>query len=240
LEEDWLCGADCLEQVLRLQITDLLSSARPPETPRPARVPLGLMLFSRGYLNEDQFKAALDGHRQSGARLGDVALQLGFVSEEQVAAALAGQWGYPVFSFKNAPPELPSLVPVHLMELHQMLPIQFVGDGRKVLVGFATRVEHSMIYGMERMLRCSVSPCFITVSEFRARIRTLSLKRRETEFIFDRVASHLEMAQIVKSYVLQTSAVEISLALCREYLWARVAGASQALDLLFKLDIPQT
>jgi hypothetical protein len=238
ISEDWFCGVDCLEASLRERFADLAGAARPAETQRRARVPLGLMLFSRGYLSEEQFKTTLDAHRHTGARLGDVALQFGYVSEEQVAAALAGQWGYPVFSFKNASAQLPLLVPFHLMELHQMLPIQFIDDSTKLLVGFATRVEHSVVQGVERMLGCAVAPCFVTMSDFRARMQVFSSMRPATERVFDQIATPLEMAQTVKDCVLQVGASEVRVALCREYLWIRILGASEQPDLLFKLESP--
>jgi hypothetical protein len=237
LFDDWVCSPDCLEYALRARFADLSSAMRPAEPPRPARVPLGLMLFSRGYLNEDQFRTALDAHRTHGGRVGDIALQFGFVSEEQVAAALAAQWGYPVYSFKNVPAQLPALVPVHLMELHQMLPVQFLDDNHKLMVGFATRVEHGVLTGIEKMLGCIASPCFVTAGDFRSRMQTLSTMRRDSEFVFAE-CSHFEMAQTVKSYSVEHGAESLAFALCREYLWVRASGAEKQIDLLFKVPLP--
>ena len=237
--DQWICGPDCLEFALRERFAGLSNPARPAEAPRPARVPLGLMLFSRGYMNAEQFRTALDAHRDSGARVGDIALQFGFVNEEQVAAALAAQWGYPVFSFKNVPAQLPLLVPIRMMELYQMIPVQFLEDGRKLLVGFATRVEFSVIQGLEKMLNCVASPCFVTASDFRSRMAAFSAMRRDSEMIFDHPSHSLEMANIVKTYSNQINAEEIRFALCREHLWVRLTSAEQQLDLLFKLEIRQ-
>jgi hypothetical protein len=238
LFEDWACSLDCLEYELQARFAGLSRAVRPVEPPRPARVPLGLMLFSRGYLSEDQFRTALDAHRTHGGRVGDIALQFGFVNEEQVAAALAAQWGYPLFSFKNVPAQLPQMVPVHLMELHQMLPVQFLDDTRKLMVGFATRVEHAVLQGIEKMLHCVASPCFVTAGDFRSRMHTLSAMRRDCEFVFAE-CSHYEMAQIVKSYAAENAAESVAFALCREFLWVRAAGPEKQIDLLFKVALPQ-
>lgn len=238
LFEDWACSSECLEYELRSRFAGLSGTMRPAEPPRPARVPLGLMLFSRGYLSEDQFRTALETHRTYGGRVGDIALQFGFVNEEQVAAALAAQWGYPVYSFKNAPAQLPLMVPIHLMELHQMLPVQFLDDGRKLLVGFATRVEHGVLQGIEKMLGCVAAPCFVTAGDFRSRMQTLSGMRSDCEFVFAE-CSHYEMAQIVKSYALENAAESITFALCREYLWVRATSPDKHIDLLFKVALPQ-
>ena len=236
--DEWICGPDCLEFALRERLSGVSAAARPVQAPRPARVPLGLMLFSRGCLSEEQFRTALEAHRNSGARVGDIALQFGFVNEEQVAAALASQWGYPVFSFKNAAPELPLLVPVRLMELHQMLPVQFLDGTRKLLIGFATRVEFGVLQGVERMLDCVASPCFVTAGDFRSRVRQFSGNRNESELVFDHPSSHLEIAHILRSYSLQIHAEDVRYAVCREHLWARLTSPEQQLDLLFKLETP--
>lgn len=236
---DWFCSPDCAELDLQRRFAEFTGTTRTIETPRPARVPLGLMLYSRGYLTDEQFKIALETHRASGARIGDVALQLGFVSEEQVAAALSAQWGYPVCSLKGAPPDLHQFVPVRLMQVHQMLPIQFVEDTQKLLIGFATRVEHSVIQAVEGILACVASPCFVTFTEFRSRVHTFSSLQVETEFVSDGIATALDMAHTVKRYLIDTEATEVRISRCREYLWTRVLGSERPFDLLFRLEVHQ-
>ena len=232
---DWFCSVPCLEFDLQRSLARLTSAAPPAEAPRPSRFPLGLVLYSRGFLNAEQFKIALEQHRSSGSRIGDVALQLGFVNEEQVALALSAQWGYPLLPSKSIPAQLPLLVPAHLMEIHQMLPIQFTEETQKLLLAFATRIDYSALHGIEQMLACVAEPCFVTMSEFRSRMQALPEKRREAEFVFDRISNPLEMAEIVKSYVAQTAAEEVRICPCHEYLWVRVISARQSLDLLFRL-----
>jgi len=239
LDGEWYCGADCLESALTQRFTNLAHSARPVETKRPARFPLGLMLFSQGSMNEEQFKVALENHRSSGERIGDVALHLGFVNEEQVAEALAGQWGYPVFSMKNAPAGLPLLVPARLMELHQMLPIQFLEDSGKLQIGFATRIEHAVLQGVERVLGCVSAPCFITITEFRARLQQVPWRSGSSEFVFENLSNPAEMAENVKDHLVSSGATGLRFARCREYLWVRLTGLPQPLDLLFRLEMPQ-
>lgn len=236
LDREWYCSADCLESALTQSFTNLTNSSRPVESKRPARFPLGLMLFSQGSMNEEQFKLALENHRVSGERIGDVALQLGFVNEEQVAEALAAQWGYPVFSMRNAPLELPLIVPVRLMELHQMLPVQFIEDSGKLHIGFATRIEHSVLQGVEKIMGCVAAPCFVTISEFRVRMQHFPWRSGTGEFVFDYLSSPSEMAEAVKDHLVRTGATGLRFARCREYLWVRLSGLPQSIDLLFRLE----
>jgi hypothetical protein len=235
LAEDWFCGPECLELALRTRFAEVIRQWKPVEAPRPARVPMGLMLFQRGSMNEEQFKAALEEHRASGARIGDVALQLGFVSEEQVAAALAAQWGYPVYAMKGVLPRPPYQIPTLLMQMHQMLPIQFLEDTRKLLVGFATRVDHAVIQGIEKVLGCVVAPCFITLTDYRAGLNLL-IARASAQVIHDRVCTTLEMSEMVSKAVVENAASGLSFALCREYLWTRISSTESQMDLLFRLE----
>jgi hypothetical protein len=186
-------------------------------------------------MNEEQFKAALEEHRASGARIGDVALQHGFVSEEQVAAALAAQWGYPVFWGKAGLPRPPVQIPMLLMQMHQMLPIQFSDDGRKLALGFATRVEHAVIQGVEKVLGCTAAPCFITYTDYQNCLNSL-IMQNQSQIIHDHNCTSLEMAEIVKNSVLQNSATGLRFALCREYLWTRLSAPEKQIDLLFRLE----
>jgi hypothetical protein len=235
LAEDWFCGPECLELALRTRFAEVIRQWKPVEAPRPARVPMGLMLFQRGSMTEEQFKAALEEHRASGARIGDVALQLGFVSEEQVAAALAAQWGYPVYAMKGVLPRPPYQIPTLLMQMHQMLPIQFLEDSRKLLVGFATRVDHAVIQGIEKVLGCLVAPCFITLTDYRAGLNLL-IARASAQVIHDRVCTTLEMSEMVSKAVVENAATGLSFALCREYLWTRISSGDSQMDLLFRLE----
>jgi hypothetical protein len=235
-EQEWYCGPECLEFALRIRFAEVIRHLKPVEAPRPARVPLGLMLFQRGSMNEEQFKAALEEHRHSGARIGDVALQLGFVSEEQVAAALAAQWGYPVCPMKGQAPRAPQQIPTLLMQMHQMLPIQVLDDSRKLLLGFATRVEHSVIQGIEKVLGCVVAPCFITHTDYRNGLNLL-IARGSEQVIYDRVCTTLEMSEIVAQAILRANATGLRYALCREYLWTRITSPEKSIDLMFRLEV---
>jgi MSHA biogenesis protein MshE len=58
---------------------------------RPQRIRLGEVLVSQKALSQEQLKLALEEQKRSGRKLGRVLVDLGFVSEERVAQALARQ-----------------------------------------------------------------------------------------------------------------------------------------------------
>jgi CheY-like chemotaxis protein len=57
--------------------------------------PLGKILIDAGYIDEDQFKAALGRQRRYGGRLASQIYTLGFVDERTLLVLLARQLGYP-------------------------------------------------------------------------------------------------------------------------------------------------
>ena len=71
--------------------------------PRPEKVRLGEILLQQGLLTEQQLKLALDEQRKSGRKLGRVFVDKGFVSEEQISTALAKQLQVPYVNLKHFP-----------------------------------------------------------------------------------------------------------------------------------------
>jgi len=69
--------------------------------PRPEKVRLGEILLQQGLLTEQQLNAALDEQRKSGRKLGRVFVDKGFVSEEQISTALAKQLQVPYVNLKQ-------------------------------------------------------------------------------------------------------------------------------------------
>ena len=56
VENDWYCGATCFEQVVKAKIEELIISQGKPSKARSSRVPLGLLLLSRGVLTSEQLE----------------------------------------------------------------------------------------------------------------------------------------------------------------------------------------
>ncbi len=87
---------------------------------------LGQILVDLGYLTEDQLWDVLEEQKQSpGEIIGQVAIRLQLVSDEQVTEALAEQWGMPVVNLAetNIPPKVLELVPQTMAEVYKIMPI---------------------------------------------------------------------------------------------------------------------
>ena len=85
------CVPACFEQELQRRFRKLNSA--PGVTPRaPHRMPLGLLMLSRGDIDGQQLRAAVARQQEEGAgRIGEWMQSMGFVGEQQVTAALGAQ-----------------------------------------------------------------------------------------------------------------------------------------------------
>ncbi|MGB7584673.1 MAG: hypothetical protein WBM11_07495 [Terriglobales bacterium] len=234
LAEEWFCSPECFEKGARKKIVELLSSRHRQEKPPALRMPLGLLLVSREILTHEQLKVALEQQRAKGINLGETVQELGFATEQQVTSAVAAQWACPVFTFGDRPLPAEVRVPRRVLEQYGMLPVHYSAIGKRLMVGFVSRVQHHILYTIEHITSCSASPCFITASEYRRGMQLCNLTATENEIVFDRASSTAEIAGLARNYVNQIGAERTRFGMCRDYLWVRVTGR-QEIDLLFRL-----
>ena len=77
--------------------------------PPPQKVRLGDLLIQQGLLTEEQLKIALDEQKRTGRKLGRVFVESGYVTEEGISQALARQLRIPFVDLKNFTPK-PDLI----------------------------------------------------------------------------------------------------------------------------------
>jgi type IV pilus assembly protein PilB len=198
-------------------------------------MPLGLTLLSLGHIGSEQLRSALEYQRQNGGRIGEILIALGFANDAQITAALAAQWGYPVLSLQNRRLQVPHRIPTRLMELYSMLPIHFVTQTNKLVIGFAELVEHRILSTIETMLQCTVVPCFIARDEFESQFQSVRMQSGNEEVVFDQPASIQEIARITRSYAWQISALSTSFGICGDYVWSHLQNPGASVDILSRI-----
>ena len=189
LGTEWFCSDECFGQAVEVRIRQLQESACQKPSPRESRLPLGLLLLSRGCISHAQLQLALERQRERGGALGDVLCELNFSTEKEVMAAAATQWGCPVFTPKSRICEVQARVPGELMELYFMAPVHYVAAVNKLFIGFVHRIEHDVLRTIEEITSCITAPCFITASDCRQAIRDLASINNDNNVAFDRVSS---------------------------------------------------
>ena len=78
-------------------------------------MPLGLNLISHGLLTIEQLKKATDEQKEAGGEIGELLVRQGFVSEKQVTAIRAAEWGCPVFAVPKHATRIGINIPATLM-----------------------------------------------------------------------------------------------------------------------------
>jgi len=239
MHENWYCSSRCFAAAAEEELASL-TTARPHRVNRSSRMPLGLLMMRYGLLSSDQFKEIKDEQKEAGAEIGELVMRLGSVSEKQVTAVRATQWGCPVFTV----PEWGMPTEIHLpptfVRLYSMIPLHYVASTNMLLVGFVHGIEYGLLYAIEKITGCKTQPCFVTPSDFQNQAQYIEQTRAQsgdetpTEIKFESVQSASEMARVLSSYSVQLEADEAMIGRCKEYLWARLKCSSREVDLLFK------
>jgi hypothetical protein len=117
-------------------------------------VPLGTLLFRAGLLPEEKLEEALQEGIKSGKRLGEILLERGLVSENDLGRLLAGQKGLPFVELDpNAiDPTAPPLLHSEKARLHGALPVGF--EGGVPVVAVADPSNDLVVENVRRALNC--------------------------------------------------------------------------------------
>jgi hypothetical protein len=235
LHESWFCSEKCFEPA----VTERFIQARLPNVdPPPAqhRIPLGLLMLSRGVITGGQLQAALDAQRRRGGLpLGHWLEKLGYAREPQVTAALGLQWACPVLPrFAGEDSGCSGMVPLRLQASFRMLPVQFVAPTCTLHIAFSKRVEYTVLYAVEAVLGCRTQPCLMGRSHMDRALEHTTRSSAPGEILFEGGRDVTEMAHITCSYLHQVGAQAVRIAACGDYIWVRLQGASDISHLLFR------
>jgi hypothetical protein len=239
MQDAWYCSSMCFTVAAEQEILRLLTSGTVLAN-HISRMPLGLILVNHGLLTIDQLRKATNEQKEAGDEIGELLVRQGLLTEKQVTATRATQWGCPVFAVPAHAVRVAVNIPQTLLRIYSMIPVHYVAATNLLLVGFVHRVEYGLLYAIEQMTGCKTRPCFVTPSDFRLQIQREQLQEplvKEMifkEMIFERIQTPAEIARILCSSSLEIEADEASFGKCEEYLWARLKSDSEAVDLLFK------
>ena len=226
------CFPNCFDRALFRKLQQL-PAQRDAVSARAHRVPLGLLMLSRGEVDAGQLQKALQAQRQSGSGyIGEWLLKLGFAHEHQIASALAAQWSCPILRAFPQHPQF-SPVPFPLLEAFGMAPAYYIERTKTMYVAFAGRIEYRALLCIEEALQCHAIPCMTSTSALAGalnRMREISVR---TDHYFESVRSFEEIARITSSYADTLGAENVQLTACGGFVWCRVEAGANAASLLF-------
>jgi hypothetical protein len=229
------CAPQCFENAARQCFSDACSSLVAASAVQH-RIPLGLLMLSRGQLTYPQLQAALEAQRTTGhRRLGEWLEELGFATEQQVTAGLGLQWACPVLVGRT-PRDFASerMLPHRLLARLRILPVQFVPATRMFYVAFCDGIDYTALYAIEQMLDCRTQACLIGHSSMDRELERMGRQNRTGDLLFESWHDPAAMAHITCGYALKLSAEEVRVVACGEYIWVRIAAKREVSTLLFR------
>jgi hypothetical protein len=242
LDGHWYCSMTCFEQALSSVIAELLRGA--PHRVSPShRIPLGLLMLSRGLVDNEQLKRALQAQKDSGSgRVGEWLRHIGAVTEEQVTQALGVQWCAPVFPLNQSRRylECAHLVPFPLLELSLMVPVHHVRTSQQLYLAFVDRINYSALYAMDKILQCHTEPCLAVQSQIAQALNDLRDNPRSVEVLVDNITDSREMAGAISAQYDYLTATDVRVSGFDGFVWARLLTPSGYTDMLFQPQKSQT
>ena len=162
----------------------------PPSTP----VRVGDLLVDRGMISPDQLSQALDYQRNSDGRklLGNVLVELGFVSSEQVMEAVAESYGLPFAKIDPSVVDssLSEVLPLDFCEKQCVVPM-FLVEGR-LTVAVSDPSNVFIAEEISRMTDHQVQLVAATQEDIRGVLSTMRQSEEEV-FVIDEASENLDL-----------------------------------------------
>jgi hypothetical protein len=225
VEGGWLCSPECtrarMEELLGREQSGLHTS----ETYRH-RVPVGLILLTRGWIKHEHLRDALEAQRSGcGMRLGEWLVANRKLDDAHLAHALGLQWSCPVFSLeKHGGGPLVTIVPRLLSESFGFVPLRRASSGILYLA-FEDRIDHSLTLAIERVTGLRVESGLLPASEFRA-ARERHCQGRFARARVIEAGSLPLLAEAFAKQIEKQKPVETKLSRLRDLFWLRMWRAA--------------
>ncbi|HSN56322.1 MAG TPA: type IV-A pilus assembly ATPase PilB [Candidatus Sulfomarinibacteraceae bacterium] len=103
---------------------------------------IGELLIKAKLLNNDQLQRALDEQKQSGGRIGEHLMRLGYVTEEDILDCLSQQFGVPSINLQHfeIDESIIRLIPADVARKYQFIPVSKTGATLTVAMSDPTNV----------------------------------------------------------------------------------------------------
>lgn len=226
------CFPDCFESEL-LRRFENLHHTPIVGTHAHHRVPLGLLMLSRGELDSMQLQMALAAQRRSGSgKIGEWITQMGFAREERIIAALAAQWSCPVL--RSVPARTAGCeIPLELLRRNHMAPAYYARATGIVHIAFSESIDYRALLAVEQILRCKAEPCIASPSIVSILLARIEERHNRSDHSFENVQLVEEMTRITSSYASLLRTEDVRLTACGDFIWVRLDGNGNSTNLLF-------
>lgn len=126
---------------------------------------LGELLIERGIISHDQLEKALAHQKEHGGLIGQILVNLGFTTEEEIAQALTAQFGFPYLPLKNYEigKEVIKLVPENVARQYCLIPVDRIGNALTIAMSNPLNVQAQE--DIELITKCKVQVFVSTMTD---------------------------------------------------------------------------
>jgi hypothetical protein len=223
-ECDWACSIKCLGALVGAAIRREAGEGPSAETEgvHRHRVPLGLILLSRGWITHAQLRHALDAQRRAGkGRIGAWLIEQCCLEPDLITRALSIQWGCPVLPMEGFDPQAMALVlPRLLADTFGIVPLRVVAN-QSLYVAFSGQLDAAAAFAIERMSGLKVLGGLSDPAQWQAAQQILYA----CEFVdtrFERVANVDSMSQRMAAHLSTMQPRASRLVRLHQFYWLRM------------------
>ena len=193
-------------------------------------------MVARGWLTHEQVLAALAAQQAArSVKIGEWFERLGFATEHEVTSALGLQWGCPVASSLDPGGAPFDQIPLAILEAFQMLPLHYVSASNTLYLAFGERVDHAVLYAIQRILDCRTQPCVAGRKSIARELERMRQQTRSSEVEFGPVRDVVEMGRIGASYMARLGVEDARLGRMGSVIWLRLKFRSSHTNLMFQI-----
>ncbi len=134
---------------------------------------LGDVLVAVGAISTEQLQSALAHQRLHGGRLGTNLVELGLVTEDDLAAYLSSQLNLPsatLATLERVPSEIIARVPAEVADRHRICPVRM--DGQRLWIAMSDPTDPKALQELAEILGCEVRPMVAPESLIRHALST--------------------------------------------------------------------
>ena len=126
---------------------------------------IGEVLLERRVINPKELEKALAHQKEHGGLMGQILIELKFVTEEEIALALTAQYGFPYLPLDNYEIDggLTTIIPEQVARQYCLIPIDRIGNALTLAMADPSNVQ--AIEDIELMTKCVVQTFVSTPSD---------------------------------------------------------------------------
>ncbi len=126
---------------------------------------LGEVLLERGVINQKQLEKALEHQKAHGGLMGQILIELKFVTEEELALALTAQYGFPYLPLESyeIDEELTRLIPEDMARKYCLIAVDRIGNALTLAMSDPSNVQ--AIEDVELQTKCVIQTFVSTPSD---------------------------------------------------------------------------